>query len=76
MLVSEKRRGHTTVAHLNKQWQKSLKMSHASTPGQTHTHITNKHTHGTEQQTVATVSLSKKDIGKEWGRGKGGGVMG
>lgn len=43
-------------------------------PGQTHTHTTNKHTHEIELQTVATVSLSKKDIAKNGVR-EGGGDM-
>lgn len=31
------------------------------------THTPNKYTHGAEQQTVATVGLSQKNIGKVWG---------
>lgn len=44
------------MAHLNKQWQKWLRMS---THAQTH-NTNNKRTHGPEQQTVATVSNKSK----------------
>lgn len=72
------RRVQTTVAHLNKQWQKWLRMS---THAQTH-NTNNKRTHGPEQQTVATVSnkskkgMERKKEGSKGVRRKWGGIMG
>lgn len=72
------RRVQTTVAHLNKQWQKWLRMS---THAQTH-NTNNKRTHGPEQQTVATVSnkrkkgTERKKEGSKGVRRKWGGIMG
>lgn len=63
------------MAHLNKQWQKWIRMS---TRAKTHTHTnTKKQTDGTEQQTVATVSKRSKGRngrGENWGLGLRGEV--